>query len=60
MPRLGAALGLELWIKRDDCIGLAFGGNKVRQLEFHLGQAQARSADKLGTWLSKAPWAPAD
>ena len=28
-PRLGAALGIELWIKRDDCTGLAFGGNKV-------------------------------
>ena len=31
-PGLGAALGVELWIKRDDCTGLAFGGNKVRQL----------------------------
>ena len=27
------ALDVELWIKRDDCTGLAFGGNKVRQLE---------------------------
>ncbi len=27
-PGLGAALGVELWIKRDDCTGLAFGGNK--------------------------------
>ncbi|MDD9948981.1 MAG: hypothetical protein OXU48_05555, partial [candidate division Zixibacteria bacterium] len=33
-PRLGKALGIELWIKRDDCTGLAMGGNKVRQLEF--------------------------
>ena len=46
-PRLGAALGVELWIKRDDCTGLAFGGNKVRQLEFHLGQAQVRGADTV-------------
>ena len=44
-PRLGAALGVELWVKRDDCTGLAFGGNKVRQLEFHLGEARARGAD---------------
>ena len=44
-PNLGAALGIELWIKRDDCTGLALGGNKVRQLEFHLGAAQARGAD---------------
>ena len=37
-PNLGAALGIELWIKRDDCTGLAFGGNKVRQLEFYPGR----------------------
>ena len=46
-PQLGAALGIELWIKRDDCTGLAFGGNKVRQLEFHLGEPQARGADTV-------------
>ena len=46
-PRLGAALGIELWVKRDDCTGLAFGGNKVRQLEFHLGEARARGADTV-------------
>ena len=46
-PRLSAALGIELWIKRDDCTGLAMGGNKVRQLEFPLGEAQARDADTL-------------
>ena len=27
--------------------GLAFGGNEVRQLEFHLGAAQARDADTV-------------
>ena len=46
-PNLGAALGVELWIKRDDCTGLALGGNKVRQLEFYLGAAQARGADTV-------------
>ncbi len=46
-PRLGATLGVELWIKRDDCTGLAFGGNKVRQLEFHLGKAQVSGADTV-------------
>ena len=46
-PNLGKELGIELWIKRDDCTGLAFGGNKVRQLEFHLGEAQAQGADTL-------------
>ena len=46
-PRLGTAIGIELWIKRDDCTGLAMGGNKVRQLEFPLGEAQSRDADTL-------------
>ena len=46
-PNLGAALGIELWIKRDDCTGLALGGNKVRQLEFHFGEARARGADTV-------------
>ena len=46
-PRLGPALGIDLWIKRDDCTGLAMGGNKVRQLEFPLGEAQSRDADTL-------------
>ena len=44
-PNLGTALGIELWVKRDDCTGLALGGNKVRQLEFYLGEARARGAD---------------
>ena len=46
-PNLGAALGIDLWIKRDDCTGLAFGGNKVRQLEFHFGAALAQGADTV-------------
>ena len=46
-PNLGAALGIELWIKRDDCTGLALGGNKVRQLEFHFGEARARGAEAV-------------
>ncbi|MCY4467989.1 MAG: D-cysteine desulfhydrase family protein [Thiotrichales bacterium] len=46
-PNLGAALGVELWVKRDDCTGLAMGGNKVRQLEFYLGEARAHGADTV-------------
>jgi 1-aminocyclopropane-1-carboxylate deaminase/D-cysteine desulfhydrase-like pyridoxal-dependent ACC family enzyme len=47
-PRLGRALGLpRLLIKRDDLTGLAFGGNKVRQMEFFLGDALAGGADLL-------------
>ncbi len=46
-PNLGASLGIDLWVKRDDCTGLALGGNKVRQLEFYLGDARARGADTV-------------
>ena len=46
-PNLGTALGIDLRVKRDDCTGLAFGGNKVRQLEFYLGDAQAHGADTV-------------
>jgi 1-aminocyclopropane-1-carboxylate deaminase/D-cysteine desulfhydrase-like pyridoxal-dependent ACC family enzyme len=47
-PRLGAAIGLpRLLIKRDDLTGLAFGGNKVRQMEYFLGDAQRVGADLL-------------
>ncbi|MGY5809099.1 pyridoxal-phosphate dependent enzyme [Rhizobium sp. LEGMi198b] len=45
-PRLTAALGgAKIWIKRDDCTGLAFGGNKVRQHEYILGDALSRGVD---------------
>lgn len=47
MPNLGRELGLSLFVKRDDCTGIGFGGNKVRQLEFYLGAAQAVDADVL-------------
>ncbi|HKU96078.1 MAG TPA: D-cysteine desulfhydrase family protein [Vineibacter sp.] len=46
-PRLGAALGIDLRVKRDDLTGLAFGGNKVRQLEFYFGKARAADADTV-------------
>lgn len=38
-------LGFDLAIKRDDLFGLAFGGNKSRQLEFLLGDAMALGSD---------------
>ncbi len=37
--------GARVWVKRDDCTGLAFGGNKSRQLEFTLGEAVHQGAD---------------
>ncbi|HJM07131.1 MAG TPA: pyridoxal-phosphate dependent enzyme, partial [SAR324 cluster bacterium] len=41
--------GPEIWIKRDDCTGLATGGNKTRKLEFLVGEALAQGADTLVT-----------
>jgi D-cysteine desulfhydrase len=52
MPRLAAALGLDaddLWIKRDDLTGLGGGGNKVRKLEWTVGEALDAGADTLVT-----------
>jgi len=47
-PRLTDALGgPEIWIKRDDCTGLAFGGNKTRQLEFVFAEARQQGADTI-------------
>jgi L-cysteate sulfo-lyase len=41
--------GPAVWIKRDDCTGLAGGGNKTRKLEYLLGDALANDADTLVT-----------
>ena len=50
LPRLSQALGgPELWVKRDDQTGLAFGGNKTRKLELLVGQAQVEGAEVLLT-----------
>ncbi|MCZ6646338.1 MAG: D-cysteine desulfhydrase family protein [SAR324 cluster bacterium] len=37
--------GGQLFVKRDDAMGMAFGGNKVRQLEFYMGVAREEEAD---------------
>ena len=49
--RFSAALGggAEIWIKREDLLPLAFGGNKLRNLEFLVGAALAEGADTLVT-----------
>lgn len=50
MPRLTELLGgPRLFIKRDDCTGLATGGNKTRKLEFLVGEALQEKADMLVT-----------
>src|ERR671931_1217984 len=49
LERLTAELrGATLWAKRDDCnSGLAFGGNKMRKLEFLVADALAQGCDTL-------------
>ncbi|HKV22423.1 MAG TPA: pyridoxal-phosphate dependent enzyme [Mycobacterium sp.] len=42
-PRFSAAVGGEVWLKRDDLTGLALGGNKARKIEYLLGKARAAS-----------------
>ena len=42
--------GPEIWLKRDDCTGLAVGGNKTRKLEFLMGDALATDADSVLTF----------
>jgi 1-aminocyclopropane-1-carboxylate deaminase len=50
LPRLSQALGggVEIWAKREDCnSGIAFGGNKVRKLEYLVADAIAQGCDTL-------------
>jgi len=50
MKNLTAALGgPSIYIKRDDCTGLATGGNKTRKLEFLIGEAIEQGADTVIT-----------
>ena len=52
LDRLSESLrgGVEIYAKRDDCnSGLAFGGNKIRKLEYIVPDAIASNADTLVT-----------
>jgi D-cysteine desulfhydrase len=50
VPRFSAALGgPDIYIKRDDLLGLTAGGNKTRKLEFLVAQALEEGADTLIT-----------
>ena len=50
LERLSALLGgPEIYMKRDDLLGLAAGGNKTRKLEFLVADALAQGADTLLT-----------
>jgi len=50
LRRLSDALGgdVEIWAKREDCnSGIAYGGNKVRKLEYLVADALAQGCDTL-------------
>ena len=51
LPRFSAAIGgrADVWVKREDLLPLAFGGNKLRNLELLVGAALAEGADTLIT-----------
>lgn len=50
LPNFSRAVGgPEIFVKRDDLLGLTGGGNKTRKLEFLVGDALARGADTLIT-----------
>ena len=50
LPRFTEALGgPDIYIKRDDLLGLTAGGNKTRKLEFLVADALAQGADTLVT-----------
>lgn len=57
LPRFSAALAAscpegrapEVWIKRDDLLGLSPGGNKTRKLEFLMAEALGKGADTIIT-----------
>jgi L-cysteate sulfo-lyase len=50
LPRLSRHLGgPEIYVKRDDCTGLATGGNKTRKLEFSMAEALEQGADTIIT-----------
>jgi L-cysteate sulfo-lyase len=50
MDNLTRALGgPEIWIKRDDCTVVATGGNKIRKLEWLIGEAKTQGAGHIVT-----------
>ncbi len=49
LDRMSEALGIDLWIKRDDLTGFAMGGNKGRKLEYLVADAVAQKAEVVVT-----------
>ena len=47
LERFSRRLGVDLYVKRDDLTGLLESGNKIRKLEFLVGDALEQGADTL-------------
>lgn len=52
LERLSKKLGINLYIKRDDLNGLAFGGNKLRKLDYFIYDAMQQGATRIITYGS--------
>jgi len=49
LENISKLLNTNVWIKRDDLIGVGLGGNKVRKLEFLLAEAKKEGAEVVFT-----------
>ena len=53
LPRLSRAIGgPNIYVKRDDCSGLALGGNKARKLEFLMADTLSQNATTIVTMVT--------
>lgn len=49
LKRISKAVGVDIYIKRDDLFPVGFGGNKLRKLEYLLGEAEKQKATHVFT-----------
>ncbi len=50
MEQLSKDFGINLYCKRDDLTGFAFGGNKIRKLDYLIPDAIKKGSDSIVTW----------
>jgi D-cysteine desulfhydrase family pyridoxal phosphate-dependent enzyme len=50
VERLSAELGRPVFVKRDDLLGPALGGNKTRKLEYLMAEARQQGATRVATF----------
>ena len=50
LQQISKILGVDIYIKRDDLLPLGFGGNKLRKLEYLLGEAHHLKATHIFTF----------